>query len=131
MVQYMYHRTWLHDILCHKSKQLTNHCQMWIPAEPYFAHSNMRSTTSSKISESSLILEERKFTTKKGGFKDLSQITVFAILFTGKIALFGNTGATLNCGKSLFPNYNNYERLLVKSSENVGIEISAHHAFLE
>ncbi|NYT28668.1 MAG: hypothetical protein H0A76_12935 [Candidatus Thiodubiliella endoseptemdiera] len=46
-----------------------------------------------------MIFEERTFTTKKGGFKDLSQITVFAILFTGKIALFGNTRAKLNCGK--------------------------------
>ena len=69
----------------------------------------MRSTTSSKISESSLILEEeRTFTTKKEGFKDLSQITIFVILFTWKIALFGNTGANVNSGKSLYPIYNNY-----------------------
>ena len=75
----------------------------------------MRSTTSSKINESSLIFEESAFTTKKkGGFKDLSQITIFAILFTGKIAVFGNTEATLNCGESLYPIYNNYKRLLVK-----------------
>jgi hypothetical protein len=51
---------------------------------------------------------------KKGGFKDLSQITIFAILFTAKIAQFGNPGATLNCGKSLYPIYNNYKILLVK-----------------
>jgi hypothetical protein len=55
----------------------------------------MRSTTSSQISESNLIFEERTLTTKKGGFKDLSQITTFVILFTGKIALFGNTGSYL------------------------------------
>jgi hypothetical protein len=48
-----------------------------------------------------LIFEERTFTTKKEGFKDLSQITIFAILFTRKIALFGNTEASLNCGESL------------------------------
>jgi hypothetical protein len=40
---------------------------------------------------------------KKVGFKDLPQMTVFAILSKGKIALFGNTGATLNCGESLYP----------------------------
>jgi hypothetical protein len=68
----------------------------------------MLSTTSSRTRESSLIFEERTFTTNKGGFKDLSQIAVFAILFTGKIALFGNTGATLKCGKSLYLIYNNY-----------------------
>jgi len=61
-----------------------------------------------------LIFEERRFTTKKEGFKDLSQITIFVILFTGKIALFGNTGAKLNCGESMYPIYNNYKRLLVK-----------------
>jgi len=51
---------------------------------------------------------------KEGGFKDLSQITIFAISFTGKITLFGNTGTTLKCGKSLHPIYNNYKRLLLK-----------------
>jgi hypothetical protein len=34
-----------------------------------------------------LIFEERTFTTKKEGFKDLSQISIFALLFTGEIAL--------------------------------------------
>jgi hypothetical protein len=51
---------------------------------------------------------------KNVGFKDLPQMTVFAILFTGKIALFGNTEATLNSGKSLYPIYNNYKKILVK-----------------
>jgi hypothetical protein len=51
---------------------------------------------------------------KNVGFKDLPQMTVFAILFTGKIALFGNTGANVNCGESLYLIYNNYKRLLVK-----------------
>jgi hypothetical protein len=50
----------------------------------------------------------------KGGFKDLSQITIFAILFKGEITIFGNTGATLNCGESLYPIYNNYKKILVK-----------------
>jgi hypothetical protein len=47
----------------------------------------MRSTTSSQISESSLIFEERTFTTKKGGFKDLSQITI--IFECEKISIVG------------------------------------------
>jgi hypothetical protein len=57
-----------------------------------------------------LIFEERTFTTKKEGFKDLSQITIFALLFTGEIALFGNTGGKVNSGESLYPIYNNYKR---------------------
>jgi len=36
---------------------------------------------------------------EKGGFKDLSQITIFAISFTVKITIFGNTRATLKCEK--------------------------------
>jgi hypothetical protein len=44
--------------------------------------------------------------------KDLSRIAIFAILFTGKIALFGNTGATLNCGESLYPIYNNNKKII-------------------
>jgi hypothetical protein len=41
-------------------------------------------------------------------------MTVFAILFTGKIALFGNTGGSLNCGNSLYPIYNNFGKNVVK-----------------
>ena len=36
---------------------------------------------------------------EKGAFKDSSQITSFAISFTMKITIFGNTGATLKCEK--------------------------------
>ena len=60
----------------------------------------MWSTTSSKISESSLNFEGKNMKQKeKGAFKDSSQINSFAISFTMKITIFGNTGATLKCEK--------------------------------
>ena len=36
---------------------------------------------------------------EKGGSKDLSQMTIFAISLTVKITIFGKTGATLKCEK--------------------------------
>jgi hypothetical protein len=45
---------------------------------------------------------------------NIDTVTIFAVLFTGKIALFANTGAKVNSGESLYPIYNNYKRLLLK-----------------
>ena len=87
---------------------------MYMPTEPYqhnlqywFAHSNMWSTTSSKISESSLNFEEITLTSIKRGLKDWSQITILYYFIDGennKIWEYRNN--TKMC-KYLYPFYNN------------------------
>ena len=45
---------------------------------------------------------------EKGGFKDLSQISIFAISFTVRIKIFGNTGVTLK-----------FEKVCILSTTNI------------
>jgi hypothetical protein len=134
MVQYMYHHTWLHDMLCHKSKQSTNLAKTIICGKclkPTFfggkcsffknqtAFTYFWRSCGTHIGMWENQLRRLYWYGSAGiyikvGFKHLPQMIVFAISFTEKITLFGNTGVSLNWGESLYPIYNNYKRLLVK-----------------